>query len=83
MVQIATGGGPAAAGRGAGGVAGADQMGQLAAAVVADFGVGVVAGATGDGIMMRFRELGVRGRAGDAGRSGSRARRRCRRGAAR
>ena len=60
-----------------------DQEARFRLLELPPFGVGVVAGATGDGIMMRFRGLGVRGRAGDAGRSGSRARRRCRRGAAR
>ena len=49
MVQVAAGGGAAAAGRGAGGVAGADQVLEGAAGVVADLAVGVVAGTAGDG----------------------------------
>ena len=49
VVQVASGCGAAAAGRGARGVAGADQVLEGAAGVVADLAVGVVAGTAGDG----------------------------------
>src|SRR6202044_758386 len=49
VVQVAAGGGAAAARRGAPGVAGADQVGQLAAGTVARLGTGVVARTPGDG----------------------------------
>ena len=48
VVQVAAGRGPGAAGRGAGGVPGPDQVGQGAAGVVAGLGSGVAAGAAGD-----------------------------------
>jgi len=48
MVQVATGRGPAAAGGGAPGVAGADQVPEFAAGLISGFGVSVVAGAAGD-----------------------------------
>ena len=48
MVQVAAGGGPAAARRGAPGAAGADQVPEGAAGPVAGLGAGVVAGAAGD-----------------------------------
>src|SRR5580704_3779004 len=49
VVQVAAGGGPAAARGGAGGVAGADQVLEFAAGPVAGLGAGVVAGTPGDG----------------------------------
>src|SRR6202044_3167995 len=49
VVQVAADRGAAAAGRGAGGVAGADQVLEGAAGVVADLAVGVVARTAGDG----------------------------------
>ena len=49
MVQVAAGGGPAAARCGAPGAAGADQVLEFAAGRVAGLGVGVVAGRAGDG----------------------------------
>jgi hypothetical protein len=48
MVQVTARGGPTAARGGAAGVAGADQVGQLAAEVIAGLGAGVVAGAAGN-----------------------------------
>ena len=48
VVQVAAGRGAAAAGRGAGGAASADQVDQGARGVVADLAVGVVAGTPGD-----------------------------------
>src|SRR5271169_1513427 len=48
VVQVAAGGGPAAARRGAPGAAGADQVLEFAAGPVAGLGVGVVAVAAGD-----------------------------------
>jgi hypothetical protein len=49
VIQIAPGGGPGAAGRGAPAAARADQVRQLAAGLVAGVGVPVVAAAPGDG----------------------------------
>jgi hypothetical protein len=48
VVQVAAGGGAAAAGRGAPGAAGPDQVLELAAGPVPGFGLPVVAAATGD-----------------------------------
>ena len=48
MVQVAAGGGPAAARGGAPGAAGADQVLEFAAGPVAGLGLGVVALAAGD-----------------------------------
>ena len=49
VVQIAAGRWPATPGRGAPGIAGADQVDQGAGGVVANLAVGVVAGPAGDG----------------------------------
>src|SRR5579859_5225222 len=48
VVQVAAHGGPAAPGRGAARVTGPDQVGELAAGVVAHLAAGVVAGTPGD-----------------------------------
>src|SRR5260370_37432373 len=58
VVQVAAGGGTAAARRGTRGVAGADQVSQGPGGVVADSSVGVVAGTPGDGGQRGGQEAG-------------------------
>ena len=69
VIKVAAGGGLPAARRGAGRVAGGDQVPELAAGPVAGLGLGVVAGAADDGAELQGpgvgRAAGVR--AGSAG----------------
>ena len=69
MVQVAAGRGPRAARCGAPAVASPDQVGQLAAGVVADLGMGVVAGAANDR-EQRGSQAGQVGRGMSAGQTG-------------
>src|ERR1700691_3949785 len=67
VVQVAAGGGPGAARRGAPVVACADQVGELAAGMVSDLAVGVVARTAGDG----GQRCGDGDRRSGAGRTGA------------
>jgi hypothetical protein len=62
VVQVTAGRGLTAAGRGAGRVAGGDQVPEFTAGPVAAVGLGVVAGAADDGV--EFQGAGVGGAAG-------------------
>ena len=62
VVQVATGGGAGAAGSRACGVARADQVLELAAGVVADLSVGMVAGTAGNRDQRDVGDVGQAGR---------------------